>query len=73
MNGFVCIRSFASQPDAESAQDRLEAEDIHAVVIAEQPADFSPGSPTTANPVRLCVIPDDADRARSALDSAAPD
>lgn len=73
MNGFVCIRSFASQPDAESAQDRLEAEDIHAVVITEEPADFCLQSPAAASPVRLCVIPDDADRARSALDLAAPD
>ncbi len=65
MNGNVCIRTYTTRLEAEFALGLLEAEGIDAVVLDEETgqAESEPG------PVRLCVIPDDADRAVAVLDS----
>ncbi|MFO7651830.1 MAG: hypothetical protein R6X13_10890 [bacterium] len=66
MNGNVCIRTFSSLPEAESALDLLESEGIHAAVITEETPD--PEHESTL--VRLCVITDDAERAAAKLQPA---
>lgn len=64
MNGNVCIRTFSSLPEAESALDLLESEGIHAAVITEE----TPEHETAL--IRLCVITDDAERATAKLQPA---
>jgi hypothetical protein len=61
VNGNVCIRTFSSLPEAESALDLLESEGIHAAVVTEELPGHEPAL------VRLCVITDDAERATSML------
>lgn len=69
MSESVNVGSFASTIDAEIARQTLEANGIHAAILADDAGGMLP--PLT-NEVRLMVLAEDADLARQILETSVP-
>lgn len=69
MNGNVCVRTYSTLQEAELALLSLQSQGITAAIVTEEPATAAAEGD---NAVRLCVLPDDLERATAVLDSAGP-
>jgi hypothetical protein len=67
------VGSYVYRHEAQFAQARLEAEGIEAFVVGDDAGGMGPGIGLSTGGIRVCVAPEDAQRAAELLKAAGSD